>query len=458
MRRSCSEPLGAPGGGWRALAWCTVWFVLLWSGPARAGERDIVILPTKVASAKEGEPPSEVVEQARLLDQLLVEAAPDLGLTPRMADLSASEDDLPNFAHDSWVIAATLSGNPRAMRLRLVAVAPGSKVLRVRVQRVDAARLDLKAVVMLQEVIQTGGSPTEDRSPVEKRPRLEYQDPDLPPASTGRAVLALNTAVYGGYVGFTVHRASGSSDSRLLYPLTALGAGLGLGAAVLVSDEWNITQGTAWYLSASLIWPALAGVSLGEAYDDREDYRHLYGLAGATLGVTLGSTMVSLTPVTPGNAALAHSGGAFGTLLGGLTEALVRGELTDAPLEGMGYGSALGVLVAGALAPATRLTSSRVLFIDLSASLGSLGGAALATPFLLVSDDVNNERSRVWFASVLGGTVLGGALGVFLTSDDASEARVAWPEVYPYAGFVGESEAEGGRRRPLFGGGLTGAW
>ena len=85
-------------------------------------------------------------------------------------------------------------------------------------------------------------------------------------AGPGRPVLALNAAVLGGYVGFTIQKASGSADARLVYPLVALGTGLGLGASLLVADEWNITSGDAWYLAAGMWWPAASGFLLAEGY------------------------------------------------------------------------------------------------------------------------------------------------------------------------------------------------
>lgn len=445
--------------------WSLVAVALSWTSVASAGPGDLLLFPTQVAATEKLQ--ASASEQAQLLDQVLEDAAPDLELAltrqaPSLEPDELSEESLPGLARTAWVVVPTLTLDAQGTKLKLTAVAPGSRVLLTRVQRFQASELELKAVVMLQELVQAGRE-HESRGP---GPRGPHPAPassleDAPP-SDGEAVLALNTTLFGGYVGFTAHSASGSDDTRLLYPLVALGAGLGLGASMLVADEWNVTEGTAWYLSAGLVWPTLAGISLAEGYNARPEHRHLYGLLGATSGLTLATTVASLHTTTRGQAALAHSGGAFGTLLGGLTEALVHPALEDPPLRGIGYGSAAGVVLAGALAPVVETSPSRVLFVDLSASLGALTGAAVAAPVLLVRDDgeeVSDGRRRVVFASVMGGAVLGGAIGIWMTHDEPPSRGFAPPySMRPEVGVIGMSEASDGTLVPQYGAGLSGSW
>ena len=58
-----------------------------------------------------------------------------------------------------------------------------------------------------------------------------------PKPSAGRTSLAVNATFFGGLVGYSIQRASGSEDPRLLYPLLAVGAGGGLVSSILVAEE-----------------------------------------------------------------------------------------------------------------------------------------------------------------------------------------------------------------------------
>ena len=131
---------------------------------------------------------------------------------------------------------------------------------------------------------------------------------------------------------------------------------------------------------------------------------------------------------------LAHSGGAFGALLGAVTDAAIQGQ-TGAPVRrGLGWGTAAGVLVGGAVATQVDISPSRALLIDLSASLGALGGAALASPLLLV-DESDPGRTRLWLASAAAGTVAGAVIGWYATAAPAAKAppKPAGSRLLPYA-------------------------
>ena len=150
--------------------------------------------------------------------------------------------------------------------------------------------------------------------------------------------------------------------------MVALGTGLGLGASLLIADEWNIGTGDAWYLAAGAWWPAASGLLLARSYSADPADQHLYAAAGATGGLALGALSMALKPATEGGALLTHSGGAFGGLLGAMTQVMVEGSTTGSVERGIGYGTGAGVLLSGFLATRAAASPSRVLLIDLSAT------------------------------------------------------------------------------------------
>ena len=386
------------------------------SGIAFAGPSDAILLPAGIPDKAELALHPDSIEQltkvARQVDAILSEAVQDLGLTLTVSDRSRgalpSDDTLIERARDSWVVSPRVSLEGSGIRLRIVAVAPGQNVLRESTQRVALAELEVRANVMMRDVVRSA-----ETSAV-AHPERPLPEPGLDseaPRSQGRAVLALNSAVVGGYVGFSLQHASGSDDARLTYPLVALGTGIGIGASMLVADEWDITLGDAWFLSAGAWWPVASGVLLAKSYHVQNEDRYVYGLVAATAGVSLSAAVLTLKPMSEGGAALAHSGGAAGTLIGGLSEMAYRGDTKLTPIRGIGYGAGIGVLAAGALATQVRVTSTRMLLIDLAASLGALTGAAAASPLLLVRETENASRNRLWLASIAAGTVIGGGIG-----------------------------------------------
>ncbi|MEO8183047.1 MAG: hypothetical protein ABI895_29795 [Deltaproteobacteria bacterium] len=408
--------------GLRRAALC---LVLTWAVPVLAGPRDVRLLPTELGPPRDGAGPAARVDlapSARRLDAALRDALLDFGLTPLepLPDLPARDEEaLVELAQGGWVVSPELSLEGSELRLRLRVVAQASAIVLARAQRLDSAQLEVRSLGMLRELLeQSAALPREPASPVAEAPVL------APPRrhSTGRAVLALHTAAFGGYLGYSLQRASGSDDARLTYPLAALGAGIGLGSAVIVADEWDIHLARAWFLGAALLWTPI-GISL--ATDRQGPDRHLLGVVGAVGGLTLATAGLVLGDVDDGGAAFTHSGALLGLVLGGLGEMAVAGNAQAKPMRGIGYGILAGVTVAGALATQLRTpTPTELLSIDLSALLGGLGGAALGTP-LLVSQERSTRRDRVWLSGVMLGTVVGAGVGYWITCDEAGAARAA---------------------------------
>ncbi|HEY8945096.1 MAG TPA: hypothetical protein VIM73_12580, partial [Polyangiaceae bacterium] len=334
-----------------------------------AAPDDVLVRPTRLARAP-GADRSEQLDPelyglAQKVDAVLHEAVQDLGLTLDVSERSeldpnTTEEELVERAEDRWVISPELERNRDGYSLRIAAVPPGSRVLYVRTQTLSPEEFEMRIVLMMRDVVEAGrGTPRAATASTPQPPSA----PAAPAHSPGRAILALNAALLGGYAGYSLQQASGSEDDRLTYPLVALGAGVGLGGSMLVAEEWDIGVGDAWFLSAGMWWPTLSGFLLSESFDVADGDRYAYGLLGASAGVTLTTAVLGFGHVSEGGAALAHSGGAFGTLFGALTELIIEGSTSLTPHRGMGYGAGGGLLAAVALSTYVEPTASRVLFV-----------------------------------------------------------------------------------------------
>lgn len=412
---------------------------------ASAEDTKMLILPTVVASANPCEDgvhaprplePSQL-KLARHIDSLLSDSVQDLDLSLEIArptrpideerKAPPPEESLLAMADTRWVVLPRLVINGSRLQLRITAVAPGSRILAMRVQDIDATNVDVRAVVMLGDLVSSQGRHAL-ANPAQEPARAGTEPPESPARSDGRGVLAVSSALLGGFTGYWLQRASGSDDARVTYPLTALGAGIGLGASMLAADEWDITLDDAWLLNAGMVWPTASGFLLARGYDVPSTDRYVYGLLGAGSGLTLASVSISAHKATSGGAIMVHSGGALGTFLGALTEWTWNGKTTDTPSRGMGFGAGIGVVTAGVMATQLDASSTRVLFIDLAASLGALAGAALASPLLFVEKgDLPVNRNRAWLASVGTGTLLGGGLGWWATRSMTAGKHAARP-------------------------------
>jgi hypothetical protein len=385
------------------------------SGGAHAGPNDVIALPAASAEAPGSLPDPGLEALLPRVDQLVTEAVQDLGLTLALEGRGAREvppdEALVERAEQSWVVLPTLQHEGKALRLRIVAVRAGTRVMLTRSELFQPEHLDVRVAVMMRDLVQSRASAPTAPPSAQRREEVEPADP----RSSGRAVLALNAAVFGGYVGYSIQAASGSADERLIYPLVALGTGVGLGASMLVADEWDISVGGAWFLSAGLWWPTSAGLLLAGDHEVPKKDRYVYGVVSGTGGVALAVAAMSLADISEGDAVLAHSGGALGMGLGGLTQLFVQGTTSETPTSGMGYGAAVGTLGAGVLATQVDMRASRVLLIDLGATLGALTGAAAASPLLLVNEEESKPRTRLWLGSIFAGSLLGAGIGWWST-------------------------------------------
>ncbi|HMI87988.1 MAG TPA: hypothetical protein VK550_28085 [Polyangiaceae bacterium] len=403
--------------------------------------------------------------QAQKLDLLLSDAIQDLGLTLDLSERSTQDarelTDVELVARASkggrWVIYPSVDARGSESVVRLAAVAPGTKTVIVRAEPVKAADLAVRTVVMLRDVVSKRAPAASETVP----PRPARSEPvptfAVPARSQGRATLAFNSALFGGFVGYSVQRGSGSDDPRLLFPLMALGTGLGLGASAIIAEEWDVGLGDAWYLSAGAWWPAMSGLFLARSrrqVDPSSEYG--YAIVGALTG--LGLTTASLAiggGMSEGGALLTHSGGAFGFVLGGMTELAIRNGSSETPHRGLGIGTAAGVLIAGAAATRLEVEPSRVLIIDLGAGLGGLAGAAAASPFIV--RDRTEGGDRAFLLTTMGTTVAGGIAAWLWTRKTAPAPAAALSLPRFGVGVIAESLPGFGPSQPVVGLDVSGA-
>ena len=409
--------------------------------------RTVIVGTDTQAGARAGANESAVVARAHQLDLALSDAIQDFGLTLDLSDRNPSGNqeltDLDLVARaakgNRWIVYPSLDARGPEMVFRLAAVAPGSSVVFVRSEQVKTNELALRATVMLRDVIMSHAAASGTEPPSRRTPSSEPAPIFAVRArSQGRATLAFNAALFGGFVGYSVQRSSGSDDPRLLYPLLALGTGIGLGASAIVAEEWDVGIGDAWFLSAAAWWPALSGLFIARSRDHADPpTEHSFALVGALSGLGLATTSLALVGgMGEGGALLTHSGGAFGTLIGGLTELTIRGSTDgNVPYRGLGYGAAAGFLLAGTVGTFFEIEPSRVLAIDLGAGLGGLAGAAVTSPFILREGTTGGNRT--FLVATMGASLTGGVAAWFWTRK--SPGKAAWASALPYAGIVGES-------------------
>lgn len=432
-----------------------------------------VILPTvtpATESARVGElrpllaKDGPLRDRAREVDAVLADAAQDLGLS---LNVDTPAPDGPRVLRDgdiveqartrkAWIVSPRIERDGGELIVRIIAVPPGSKVALVREERVTPETLALRVVVMLRDLVSSRGSDAANASDAPKKPREDHETKSFA-RSPGRAVLAVSTAAFGGFVGYSLQKTSRSDDPRLLYPLMALGTGVGLGASMIVADEWDVGLGDAWYLAAGTWWPTTSALLLTAGYDVQPTTdRYAYGVLAGVGGTGLAALALSRKGLGEGPAMMTHSGGALGTFVGGMTELIARGTTDYTPYRGLGYGAGAGWLIAAAAATQVEVSPSRVLLVDLGAGLGALGGAAAGSPLLF--KDPTESRQRAWLGVTLGGSAVGIAAALWATRapEPAAPPHPALAFV-PLPGVIAMSQL-GARVAPAFGGTWSGSW
>ncbi|GAC1537314.1 MAG: hypothetical protein NVS3B10_01580 [Polyangiales bacterium] len=415
-------------------------------------------------------PTDPVATRAREVSAALRDAAQDLGLsldlTAQLPDDGQRDLDLIKRAGaGTWVISPRLESNGSdSFVLRIFAVPPKSATMMVRIEKVDGPHVSARAVVMLRDFVSLrhGASP----QPVTAE-KAEPRPEDEAARSRGRPILAASSTLFGLYAAFSVHRSSQSDDPRLLYPLLALGSGVGLGASLLAADEWNVTPADAWTIAGGTWWGVAAGLNIAAGRNVQPtDDRYGWGLLGGLAGTTLAVGAVALGRHDDGDAALVHSGAGLGLFTGGIVEGIYCGRVGGCeshggtPTTGFGYGAALGLVGGSVIAALADTSAQRVLFVDLGAGLGALAGASLGSR--LVFREKTEPKQRAFLAAVLAGTAIGSTVAWLVTREPPSSAQAPasasrWT-VQPQGGVVGLSQGPNGALLPVFGVGATGSF
>jgi hypothetical protein len=415
-----------------------------------------------------------IYERAAELDATLRDAVQDLGFALDVSDtgptsnhqtrdldmLARAKRALPSAIDPTgpgpWVVSARLEpAASDAYILRILAVAPGSAVIQTRVERVGSAELSVRGLLMLRDLLTTKPPSQPNHSPA---PSESAGTGIMSPShSPGRAVLAANAALFGAFLAYSVQRASGSEDPRLLYPLLTLGTGIGLGAALLVSEEWNVTTGDAWTIAGGAWWGTASGIFIanGRHITPLTD-RYAWGVGGGIIGLSLATFSLTRHKADESDAVVVHSGAGIGLGLGALTNFFYTGDLNKTPYTGAGYGSLVGLVAGGTIATFAGVPSSRMMLIDLGAGLGAAAGAALGSP--LVFEKVTEAKTRGFVGATAGGALAGGAVAWWLTRERHPERRQQkGPTVVPFGGAVGASATKTGQV-PAYGLGVNGSF
>jgi hypothetical protein len=341
--------------------------------------------------------------------------------------------------------------------LRIVAVPPKGKQLRVRVEKVSSLDVSVRGLVLLRDLLSAPNGGQIDTGP---KPQESNASGLMPPLrSPGRAVLAANAALFGAFTAYSVQRASGSEDPRLLYPLLTLGTGIGLGGALLVAEEWDVGTGDARLLAGAGWWGAAAGVFIanGRHVQPLTD-RYAWGVGGGLIGLSLGTLALTRGKADEGDAVLVTSGASLGLGFGALAEFFYVGDIESrTPYTGAGYGTAIGLVAGGTLATFVQVSASRVMLVDLGAGLGAATGAAIASP--LVFEDVTPAKTRGFIGATAGGLVAGGTIAWLLTREHEAAPTTARDHFHatPFGGTIGSSATREGSV-PAYGLGLRGTW
>lgn len=301
---------------------------------------------------------------------------PDYGSVEEDVRLEPAESHVANVRLIHQVEAVTVFSNPDGARLfvndREVGITPFSRPMEVGKLQL---RLELPDYPpQLSTVDLALGKPVLERVKFRR------------PPNSGRTELVLFSMAFGGYaagaltVAIGGNRVTVGNGLAILVPTAAAGVGLGFLAAWRLTNE-QLKVGHSSVIIGSTIWGTSLGVSLGYGLGFTGPLGHrtaqqntlALSLLGGSLGMGAGILSAWLADPSSGDAAIANSGGLWGTAVGALvTEAVdFRAAQHSRAFGWMTFGGTTLGLVGGALA-AWGLDRSRshMAIIDASGLVG----------------------------------------------------------------------------------------
>jgi hypothetical protein len=365
----------------------------------------------------------------------VVDAFTDLGYEVSLATHPAVYDREADFlaaaAKGDFVMAIDVrSLKGEHARLEVTYAPPNATSLQSKIEILPKKRVLVRTLVTLRQILSK--APTAP-------PTCDKSEPTEPAAgapgwSRGRVLLVTSTAVFGFAGSYAIYEASQTDNLSVLFPLLALGTGVGIGTGFLVSEEWNITPSVASVLTAGTWWGVWAGYNFGVASNVQPDRdRFAWGLAGGLAGTVLSATTASLHTFSDNEAALIHSASGIGGLIGYELESIINGSVN----LNFGWGWAIGTCsgyAAGSVGSfflKPDITTSRILVTDLGFVVGTLAGVSIASPLLVKNSSPDN--SRVFLASGLGGGLIGAGIAFALSKQigGSSSKAAFFPIVAP---------------------------
>src|SRR5262249_40469174 len=138
----------------------------------------------------------------------------------------------------AWVLSPRIEPqDDGSFVVRILAVPPRSKEVRTRVEIVKGSDVAARGLIMLRDLVREHPTAPSTTAPAPCPPAAVAPAPAV--HSAGRAVLAINGTVFGGFLAYSLQRVNvpdeGFGDARVAIPLAALGASVGLGASLLVA-------------------------------------------------------------------------------------------------------------------------------------------------------------------------------------------------------------------------------